>query len=117
MVAVEGADVAGVSIGNRRSALDAKGGCCSLRTTPSPYIALACQRCSWTGGVEAVGETVERGAEPTEPGPVGARSLPMSLSWQVSHSHHSWIGAGSRAGSGAKNCRQHPPVSQGIRLR
>ncbi len=40
----EGADLAGVSIGNRRSALDAKGGCHSMRTTPSPYLASAHQR-------------------------------------------------------------------------
>ena len=42
--AAEGADLAGVSIGNRRSALDAKGGCHSMRTTPSPYLASAHQR-------------------------------------------------------------------------
>jgi hypothetical protein len=35
MVPAEATDVAGVSIGNRRSALDAKGGCRSMRTTPA----------------------------------------------------------------------------------
>jgi hypothetical protein len=50
MVADEATDVAGVSIGNRRSTLDAKGGCRSTRTTASLYFPLAHQRRSRTAG-------------------------------------------------------------------
>lgn len=31
--------------------------------------------------------------------PVGARLVPIDLSWQGSHNHHSWIADGFRAGS------------------
>lgn len=89
MVAVEVTDVAEVSIGNRRSALDAKGGCRSMGTTPLPHLASARQRTSWTGGGEGVDEGAEWAGEPTTPAPVGARLVPISISWQASHNHHS----------------------------
>ena len=99
MVAVEATEVAEVSIGNRRSALDAKGGCRSMRTTPEPYLASARQRGSRTGGGRSAGSAVES----VGPALVGARLVPISLSRQGSHSHHSWIWARFGVGPEAKN--------------
>ncbi len=75
MVPAEATDVAGVSIGNRRSALDAKGGCRSTRTTPATVLASACQPGNLPGGTEAVDEGTLPAVGPwTAPGSVTAQS-------------------------------------------
>lgn len=92
IVAVEAIDVAVVSMGNRLSALDAKGGCRSneRQRHPIPLRPFNARDVS----AAAVDEDSQREMEPTGLAPVGARPVPMSLSWQGSHNHHSWTTPG-----------------------